>query len=119
MNTDLLSDLLSLVSGSYTGVQNIVLSESIETYNDIIEQYQLWDKSDPDMSSTNTSHNLIFPDAHPFGAAKRLAEISGSTRQNIDKALHTSNVYTERALALALLSELRSFSSDKTPDKEA
>lgn len=119
MNTDLLSDLLSLVSGSYTGVQNIVLSESIETYNDIIEQYQLWDKSDPDMSSTNTSHNLIFPDAHPFGAAKRLADISGSTRQNIDKALHTSNVYTERALALALLSELRSFSSDKTPDKEA
>ena len=55
---------------------------------------------------------LVFQEAHPYGAAKRLAEITGSTRQNVDKTLYRTNVYAERAISLALISELGKLRSD-------
>ncbi len=48
-----------------------------------------------------------FPFAHPYGAASAAADAAGLTRQAVDKALRASNVYAERALALALAGELR------------
>ena len=92
-----LEQLPSIVSRNSAVSQSPVLSETAETYIQSTE-------------STNTYTNpLIFQDAHPFGVATKLADILGVTRQNIDKVLYTTNVYAERAAALALLSELSAF----------
>ena len=40
--------------------------------------------------------------AHPYGAASTVAEAAGLTRQAVDRALRSANVYEERALAMAL-----------------
>lgn len=44
--------------------------------------------------------------AHPYRAASTLAEVTRTTRQSIDTALKASNVYAERAIALALIEEM-------------
>lgn len=49
---------------------------------------------------------LCSPFAHPYGAASTVAEAAGLTRQAVDTALRASNVYAERALAMALAEEL-------------
>ena len=112
-----MDQFLDVASHSYTGSENYVLLESTESYNSFINNPI--DIVPPNTESNTTSDTLIYQDAHPFGAATRLADITGSLRQHIDRAIYSSNIYTERALALALLSELRSFSSDIMPDKEA
>lgn len=45
---------------------------------------------------------LCSPFAHPYGAASTVADAAGLTRQAVDTALRASNVYAERALAIAL-----------------
>ena len=97
INLNALEKLLPVVFHDYRVSRTPVLSETAEAYI---------------QDSDTSNDSLVFQDAHPFGAAKRLADIMGSTRQNIDKALYATNVYAERAAALALLFELRAFVSD-------
>lgn len=102
MDTSYLGKLPEIVSQASFNSQKTVLNEKAEQYQDsILENFS----ADSEKEST-VNNSIIFQDAHPFGVATKIAELTESTRQSIDKALYATNVYTERAVALALLSEL-------------
>lgn len=99
-------DQLLEIASSYTNSEKYVLKENTNSHYASI-RYAI----DSAPLATDAGNTLIFQEAHPFGAATKLAEITGLLRQQIDRALYSSNIYTERALALALLSELHTFNS--------
>ncbi len=70
----------------------------------------LWRLNGPIRAAAETNHSsdsVIFQHSHPYGAASELAEYTGLTRQAVDHALRKADIYTERAIAMAIVSELR------------
>lgn len=66
--------------------------------------------SEPIRAAVETNHildNVIFQYSHPYGAASELAEYTGLTRQAVDNALRKADIYTERSIAMAIVSELQ------------
>lgn len=53
--------------------------------------------------SSSIPYQMIYEYAHPYRSASILAEAVGAKRQAIDRSLKASNVYAERAIALALI----------------
>ncbi len=54
---------------------------------------------------------IIFQPSHPYGAASEIAKHTGLKRQAVDTALRNAEIYTERSIALAIISELRRIDS--------
>lgn len=66
--------------------------------------------NEPIKVSVETNHpsdNAVFQYSHPYGAASELAEYTGLTRQSVDNALRKADIYTERSIAIAIVSELQ------------
>lgn len=69
-------------------------------------------------TSLSKSRLSIYEEAHPRGAATAVALVAGLNRQTVDTALRSSNAYAERALALALMQELKQAWEEYCRDRE-
>ena len=72
----------------------------LEDYNN---DSNIWKEIDTKGQANNNWTSLIYKYSHPYSAASIIAKLTGISRQSIDVALKASNVYVERAVAMALI----------------